>query len=303
MIVSDRMIAVHKEEIKDEIYEKGDIELMTSAYEIKKEICEVGRRIYMNGFVAANDGNISVKVSENEFYCTPTGVSKGFMTPDMILKVDKTGSLLEPNAKYKPSSEFKMHLRVYQERSDVTAVVHAHPPIATAHAVAGLALDSYIMPEAIISLGAVPLTKYGTPSTMEIPDAISGALQNHDAVLLQNHGALSVGVNLMNAYFKMETLEYFAKVSYYANQLGGGKELTCEQVERLLEVRKKMGVPGRHPGCEKCSHRDTPECHCLTEEQRRQFKTSGAPAVSAPSAQEDLVGEITRKVLAALKQA
>ena len=136
------------------------------------------------------------------------------MTPDMILKVDGKGNMLEPNAKYKPSSEFKMHLRVYQERPDVNAVVHAHPPIATAHAVCGMALDTYIMPEAIISLGTVPLTKYGTPSTMEIPDAISEAFQNHDAVLLQNHGALSVGVSLINAYFKMETLEYFAKVSY-----------------------------------------------------------------------------------------
>ena len=149
-------------------------------------MCDIGRRIYQNGFVAANDGNFSVKINDNEFYCTPTGVSKGFMTPDMILKVDGKGNMLEPNAKYKPSSEFKMHLRVYQERPDVNAVVHAHPPIATAHAVCGMALDTYIMPEAIISLGTVPLTKYGTPSTMEIPDAISEAFQNHDAVLLQN---------------------------------------------------------------------------------------------------------------------
>lgn len=137
---------------------------MASAYEIKKQLCDIGRRIYQNGFVAANDGNFSVKISENEFYCTPTGVSKGYMTPDMILKVDGQGNMLEPNAKYKPSSEFKMHLRVYQERPDVTAVVHAHPPVATAHAVCGMPLDSMIMPEVIIFLGEVPLTKYGTPS-------------------------------------------------------------------------------------------------------------------------------------------
>ena len=222
-----------------------------SADAIKKEICEVGRRIYRNGFVAANDGNISVKAGENEFYCTPTGVSKGFMTPDMILRVDSAGELLEPNETWRPSSEIKMHMSVYAHRSDVTAVVHAHPPIATAHAVAGLSLDSYIMPEAVISLGAVPLTKYGPPSTRELADNVIDALQTHDAVLLQNHGALTVGVNLMNAYFKMETLEYFAKVSYYAKQLGGAKELTRGQVERLLEVRRAMGVPGRHPGYEK----------------------------------------------------
>ena len=103
---------------------------MMSPYEIKKEICEIGRRIYNNGFVAANDGNISVKVNDNEFYCTPTGVSKGFMTPDMIIRIDGTGKKIE--GKLNPSSEIKMHLRVYRERPDVNAVVHAHPPTATA---------------------------------------------------------------------------------------------------------------------------------------------------------------------------
>jgi L-fuculose-phosphate aldolase len=274
---------------------------MKSAYEIKKEICEIGRRIYMNGFVAANDGNVSVKVNENEFYCTPTGVSKGFMTPDMVLKVDGKGNMLEPNKTYKPSSEFKMHLQVYRERSDVHAVVHAHPPYATAHAVAGLALDSYIMPEAIISLGTVPLTKYGTPSTMEIPEAISDALQNHDAVLLQNHGALSVGPDLLHAYFKMETLEYFAKISFLAKQLGGGNELTCDQIEKLMEVRKKMGVPGRHPGCAKCEHRGTSECRCLTPEQKAKFQQPKAQAPGGAST-EELVSEITRKVLAQINR-
>lgn len=272
---------------------------MASAYEIKKEICEIGRRIYMNGFVAANDGNVSVKVSDNEFYCTPTGVSKGFLTPDMILKVDGKGNMLEANAKYKPSSEFKMHLQVYQERSDVHSVVHAHPPYATAHAVAGLALDSYIMPEAIIQLGTVPLTKYGTPSTMEIPEAISEALQNHDAVLLQNHGALSVGVDVLHAYYKMETLEYFAKISFLAKQLGGSNELTCDQIEKLMEVRKKMGVPGRHPGCSRCEHRGTSECRCLSPEQKAGFSAQKAPAADAVST-EQLVSEITKKVLAQL---
>ncbi|HEX2986547.1 MAG TPA: class II aldolase/adducin family protein [Caproiciproducens sp.] len=268
--------------------------MASSAYEIKKELCEIGRRIYQNGFVAANDGNFSVKINDNEFYCTPTGVSKGFMTPDMILKVDGQGNMLEPNPKYRPSSEFKMHLRVYHDRPDVNAVVHAHPPIATAHACAGLALDSYIMPEAVIALGDVPLTKYGTPSTMEIPDAIAEEIQTHDAVLLQNHGALTMGVNLLTAYFTMESLEFFAKVSYYANQLGGGQEFTCEQLEKLMDVRKKMGLPGRHPGCSKCPNRGTSNCHCLTEKD----KAAAACKASAPAASNDLVAEITRRVLA-----
>ena len=137
---------------------------MVSEFEIKKEICEIGKRIYNRGMVAANDGNISVKLDDNTFLCTPTGVSKGFMTPDMICKVDKNMNLKEPN-KWKPSSEFKMHLRVYQERPDVKAVVHAHPPIATSFAIAGIPLDKLIMPEAVIFLGGVPLAEYGTPST------------------------------------------------------------------------------------------------------------------------------------------
>lgn len=274
---------------------------MASAYEIKKELCEIGRRIYQNGFVAANDGNFSVKINDNEFYCTPTGVSKGFMTPDMILKVDGKGNMLEPNAKYKPSSEFKMHLRVYHDRPDVNAVVHAHPPIATAHAVAGLGLDSYIMPEAVIFLGTVPLTKYGTPSTMEIPDAISEEIQTHDAVLLQNHGALTMGVDLMNAYFKMESLEFFAKVSLYTTQLGGGQEFTCEQIEKLLQIRKNMGLPGRHPGCARCENRGTADCHCETGAKSSSCqKPAATPAVSASNT--DLVSEITRRVLAEISR-
>ena len=174
---------------------------MTSAYEIKKEICEIGRRIYMNGFVAANDGNISVKINDNEYYCTPTGVSKGFMTPDMIIKVDGQGNKLEGTLN--PSSEFKMHLKVYQERPDVNAVVHAHPPVATAHAVCNIPLDTYIMPEAVIFLGTVPICEYGTPSTMEIPDSLMPYIQKHDAFLLKNHGALTVGNTLLKAYFNM----------------------------------------------------------------------------------------------------
>ena len=128
--------------------------MQQSAYEIKKEICEVGHKIYAKGFVAANDGNISVKVSDNEFYCTPTGVSKGALTPDMIIRMDGQGNKLD--GKLNPSSEIKMHLRVYRDRPDVNAVVHAHPPVATAFTVAGVPLDQYILPEAVLTIGSVP---------------------------------------------------------------------------------------------------------------------------------------------------
>ena len=220
---------------------------MQSEMDIKIEMCEIGKRVYNRGMVAANDGNFSVKLSENEFLCTPTGVSKGFMTPEYICKVDAEGNVIEANEGFKPSSEIKMHMRVYKEREDVKAVVHAHPMYATTFAVCGLPLTEPIMPEAVLSLGTVPLAKYGTPSTMEIPDAVSEYLPYYDAVLLENHGALSYADSLMGAYHKMESLEFYARLLYQAKMLGGPKELTDEQVKMLYGMRRQYGLTGRHP--------------------------------------------------------
>lgn len=219
---------------------------MQSEMDIKIEMCEIGKRVYNRGMVAANDGNFSVKLSDNEFLCTPTGVSKGFMTPEYICKVDAEGNVIEANEGFKPSSEIKMHMRVYKEREDVKAVVHAHPMYATTFAVCGLPLTEPIMPEAVLSLGTVPLAKYGTPSTMEIPDAVSEYLPYYDAVLLENHGALSYADSLMGAYHKMESLEFYARLLYQAKMLGGPKELTDEQVKRLYGMRRQYGLTGRH---------------------------------------------------------
>ena len=220
---------------------------MQSEMDIKIEMCEIGKRVYNRGMVAANDGNFSVKLRDNEFLCTPTGVSKGFMTPEYICKVDAEGNVIEANEGFKPSSEIKMHMRVYKEREDVKAVVHAHPMYATTFAVCGLPLTEPIMPEAVLSLGTVPLAKYGTPSTMEIPDAVSEYLPYYDAVLLENHGALSYADSLMGAYHKMESLEFYARLLYQAKMLGGPKELTDEQLKRLYGMRRQYGLTGRHP--------------------------------------------------------
>jgi len=247
---------------------------MKSPFEIKKEICEVGHKLWTKGFVAANDGNISVKISENEYYCTPTGVSKGDLTPDMIIKVDKDGKKLE--GKLNPSSEIKMHMRVYRERPDVTAVVHAHPPVATAFTVADIDLDQYILPEAVLTLGAVPTCDYDTPSTMEIPDSLDPYIQNHDAFLLRNHGALTVGCNLQKAFFVMEEVEFNAVICKHAMDLGAVHEISSDQLKKLMDLRKKMNLPGRHPGID---YGDEHACNC---------------------ANADLVETITKKVLAAL---
>ena len=220
---------------------------MLDELSIKQQICDIGKRIYDKGMVAANDGNISVKLNDNEFLCTPTGVSKGFMTPEYICKVDADGKVIEANPGFKPSSEIKMHMRVYKERPDVNAVVHAHPMYATGFAIAGIPLTQPIMPEAVISLGAVPIAEYGTPSTEEIPDAVSKYLQSYDAVLLENHGALSFSDSLVNAYHKMESVEFYAKLLYISKQLGGPKELSESQVQRLYEIRRQFGMTGKHP--------------------------------------------------------
>lgn len=220
---------------------------MRSEYEIKQEMCEIGRRVYNRGMVAANDGNFSVKLSDNEFLCTPTGVSKGFMTPEYICKIDAEGKLLEANGDFKPSSEMKMHMRVYKERPDVQAVVHAHPPYATTFAAAGIPLEQPVLSEAVLTLGRVPVAAYGTPSTQEVPDAVAEYLPYYDAMLLANHGALTYGDSLINAYHKMESVEFYARLLYQVRLIGGAKELTPKQVEDIYEIRRKSGMPGRHP--------------------------------------------------------
>ena len=154
---------------------------MVNEYEIKKQICDIGKRIYNRNMVAANDGNISVKLNDHEFLCTPTGVSKGFMTPDYICKVDENGNVIQANAGFRPSSEIKMHMRVYQKRPDVGSVVHAHPVYATSFAIAGIPLTQPIMPEAVIALGCVPIAEYGTPSTNEIPDRLEKYLPYYNS--------------------------------------------------------------------------------------------------------------------------
>jgi len=219
--------------------------------QIKELMCDIGRRVWQKGMVASNDGNFSVKLNDNEFLCTPTGVSKGFMTPDYICKVDAKGNVLEANAGFKPSSEVKMHMRIYEKRPDVNAVVHAHPIYATTFAIAGLPLEEPIMPEAVLFLGGVPLAKYGMPSTMEIPDSIEEFLPYYDQVLLENHGALTWGADLLSAYHKMESVEFYAELMYKAKMLGGLRPIPPNEVERLYALRKNMNLPGKHPALDK----------------------------------------------------
>ncbi|WP_077613255.1 class II aldolase/adducin family protein [Clostridium sp. Marseille-P2415] len=222
-----------------------------SDMKLREEICDVCHKMWQLGWVAANDGNISVKLADGTFLTTPTGISKSFITPEKLVHIDGEGKILEAEEGYRPSSEIKMHLRCYKEREDVGAVVHAHPPAATGYAVAHKALDEYSMIETVVALGSIPVTPYGTPSTYEVPEAIAPYLGIHDAVLLMNHGALTVGADLFTAYYRMETLELFAKISLNAHLLGGAVEISRENIERLIEMRKDYKVTGRHPGYKK----------------------------------------------------
>lgn len=218
---------------------------------IKKKICEIGSHLYVKGFVAANDGNISVKINNNMILSTPTGISKGFMTPDMILHLDMNGNILSGSGA--PSSEIKMHYRVYKLRNDINAVLHAHPPFATAFAVAGIPFDKCVLPEIALTLGSVPLAPYATPSTNEVPDSIESFIKKCDAVLLSNHGVLTVGTTLEEAYMKMESVEHFAKIYYLAQNLGNINYLSKKDIEKLLKVREKLGIRGKYLPCKHVS--------------------------------------------------
>ena len=208
---------------------------------LRNDIIEVGKRLYLKDFVASNDGNISARLDEERIIITPTGVSKGFMTPGMLLVVDRDGRVLEGTAR--PTSEMAMHLAVYEERPDVRAVVHAHPPTATGFAVARVPLDKIALPEVVYNLGTISLAPYGTPSTREVPDSIRGVIQKSDGVLLSNHGALTVGPDVMTAYYRMETLEAVARITLVARSLGGEAFLPGIEVERLYSMRQSMNKP------------------------------------------------------------
>lgn len=220
---------------------------MISVDEAGDAILHVGRRMYDRGYVAANDGNISVRVSKDRVLVTPTGMSKGFLVRSDLVVVDMAGRKI--SGKREPTSEVKMHLRAYELREDVNAVAHAHPPYATAYAVAGIPLEECILPEVILTIGSVPLAHYGTPSTEEVPRSIEGVVTRSDAFLLKNHGVMTVGPDALSAYHKLETVEHFAHISFIAGQLGRVKPLTRDEVDKLMGLREHLGIKGPYPGC------------------------------------------------------
>jgi len=216
---------------------------------LRHDIVEIGRRLWQRGFVASNDGNISVRIAPDRLLMTPASVSKGFMSADMMVITDLEGRVVEAAPGRKPSSEALMHLVVYRERPDINAVVHAHPPIATGFAVAGIALDRAVLAEVVTTLGGIPIASYATPSTQELADTVKPLIRLHDGVLLANHGAVALGTDLFSAYYKMETIEHFAQISLVARQLGREHLLSREEVERLQGLRGRYGISVPAPIC------------------------------------------------------
>jgi len=208
--------------------------------EARLQIVEAGKLLRDRFFVAANDGNISVRLGDNQVLITPTNVNKGDVTVDSILKIDLQGNVISGSKK--PSSETKMHLAVYKARPDVIAIVHAHPPAATGFAACHIRLDTdIILPEIVFGLGKVGFAEYGTPTTQEIPNAVEKEIPDCDAMLLSNHGALTVGTDVMHAYYRMEVLEMYARVRLVTRILGEPKPLSQNEISTLYKVREEQG--------------------------------------------------------------
>lgn len=217
--------------------------------EARQLICEIGRRMYTKDFIAANEGNLSIRF-DDRLLATPTGVCKGFLKPEDLVFTDLTGKQLSGSKKV--SSEILMHVAVYRHRADVQAICHGHPVYATAHAVAGIALTEALMPEVVLTLGCVPVAPYGTPSTRELADSLVDLVPHYDAILLSNHGAITSGKDLEQAFFRMEVLEHYAKTNILTRILGKQTLLSREDVDKLFDVREKYGISSpdfRRPGC------------------------------------------------------
>jgi L-fuculose-phosphate aldolase len=217
----------------------------------RKLICEIGKLMYERSYVVSSDGNISVRLDENRVLATPTMTCKGRMTEDSLAVTDVDG---KPLSDKRASSELAMHLLIYRMRPDINAVCHAHPPHGTAFAVAGLAIDKPILSEVVLTLGCVPLTGYGTPSTNELTETMKPYVTHHNALLMANHGAVAYGEDLWQAWDRLETLEHTAKIAILAKALGGANDLPQEAIGKLIEIREKAGYLKSNARCQACGY-------------------------------------------------
>lgn len=211
---------------------------------LRQQICDIGRLMYQNRLIDATSGNISARLDDERVLATPSGLAKGFMQPEQLILVDLAGrrvGITPANAHLHPTSELLMHLECYQQRPDVRGVVHAHPPTAVALTIAGYNFKRAIIPESVIVLGLVPVTPYANPASAEDRDVIRDLIREHDAILLTHHGSLTVADSVWNAYMRLETLEHTARILFMAEQLGGARDIEPHNVEKLLDLRRRLG--------------------------------------------------------------
>jgi L-fuculose-phosphate aldolase len=282
-------------------------------FKIKKDICEIGRRIYNKGFAAANDGNITVRVSENEVLCTPTMHSKGFLTPDDISTIDFTGKQIA--GRKKRSSEALLHLEIYRQRPEIKSVVHCHPPHATAFAVAREPIPQCVLPEVEVFLGDVPITRYETPGGQQFADTIRPFVDRTNVIILANHGTVSFGENVERAYWWTEILDAYCRILLLAKQLGGVRYLSHDKSRELLELKDQWGFSDprnteQYKDCDICANDIFRDSWKSAGVEQRAFdppppqpiaKTNGATPLLSASDQENLVQMITDRVFAELK--
>jgi L-fuculose-phosphate aldolase len=281
---------------------------------LKELICEIGRRVYNRGFAAANDGNISIRVGENEVLCTPTMICKGFMTPDDLCAVDMDGNQIA--GKRKRTSEILLHLAIMKHRPDVKAVVHCHPPHATAFAVAREPIPQCILPEIEVFMGEVPIAPYETPGGQKFAETVIPFLKATNTIILTNHGTVSFGAHLEEAYWKTEILDAYCRILLLAKQLGSVNYLGERESIELLELKKRLGFddPRFHvESCDLCGNSAFRDGYKEHQPQPQAFdppphyagylarqKKGSPPGNSSDVDMEALVKAITDQVVAAL---
>jgi L-fuculose-phosphate aldolase len=280
---------------------------MNNEFKLKEFMCEIGRRVYAKGFAAANDGNISIRLNDREVLCTPTMMSKGFLKPEDLCKVDLEGKQLAGTRKR--SSEILLHLSVYKHRPDVKAVVHCHPPHATAFAVAGEPIPNCVLPEVEVFLGEVPTAVYETPGTQKFADTIVPLLKSSNTIILANHGTVTFGPDLEKAYWNSEIIDAYCKILILSKQLGRVNYFTDRQTQELLDLKKRLGYDDQrfHRGanCDLCANdafgRGFSSDNTAAERQSNREPGGNGHFSEAPDL-EKLVRLVTDQVMAALGQ-
>ncbi len=222
----------------------------SSETELRSQMVQLAKLMHQREYISSIDGNLSSRLSPNQLLTTPSGVNKGLMSKDDLVVVNMEGKTLR--GKGQPSSELRMHLMIYKERPDVMAIVHAHPPVTVAFSLAGISLAQCLLPEVVFTLGSIPTVGYATPTTEKVPEVMKEPIRHYNALILERHGTVTVGKNLMQAYNRLETVEHTAKATFTARQMGQVAPLPAQEVNRLIEMGSRLGLTRLNQACTEC---------------------------------------------------